>query len=113
MFTLFSSEHLWLVAISGGMISAGMNTVLEDLINALIDRENLEIRTTLLKSAIATCTVGLLIGIIYYAFARYGFPESSLTPMRLIFWFTIWFGLGNPLLSATIKLVNRLWTKNV
>ena len=109
----FLSEHLALVAMAGGIISAGINTAIEDLLDALIDKENFKIRETLSKSAIMSCTVGLLLGIIYYAFALYGFPEKDMTPIQLISCFSIFFGLGYPLIGAAIKLFNSQLTKDV
>ncbi|MEO1671168.1 MAG: hypothetical protein AAFR77_10355 [Cyanobacteria bacterium J06631_2] len=100
----FLSKHLALVAVAGGIASAGMNTGIEALLNALIDQENLKVRETLIRSIIASSTVGLLLGIIYYAFALYGFPEKNMTPIQLISLFTTFFGLGNPLIGAAIKL---------
>ncbi len=109
----FASNHLALVAIAGGIVSAGMNTGIEDFLNALIDKEIFKIRETLLQSLIASCTVGLLLGIIYYAFALYGFPESNMTSIQIISLFTLFFGLGNPLLGTAIKLFySRLLAKN-
>ena len=90
-----------------------MNTAVEDLLNNLIDQETLKIKATLLKCLIASCTVGLLLGVIYYAFAKYGFPESNLTPIQIIFLFILLFGLGNPLLDAVIKMFySRIIAKN-
>ena len=109
----FLSEHLALIALIGGIVSAGMNTGIEDLLNALINKENLNIRETLLKSAIMACTVGLLLGVIYYAFALYGFSEKNMTPIQLISCFSTFFGLGYPLIGAAIKLFNSRLAKNV
>lgn len=113
-FIPLASVHLAIMAIAGGMASAAMNTGIEDLLYSLIDKEDLNIRQTLAKSLITSFTVGLLLSVIYYAFAVYGLTESSLTPVRLIFYFTIFFGLGYPLIGVVIKLFySRLLNEDV
>lgn len=107
MFTSFASDHLALVAIAAGVISASLNTVIEDLLDKLIDRETFKIREALVKCLLAGFTVGWLLSVIYYAFAIYGFPESSMTPIQIIILFALYFGLINPFLGIILKLLYR------
>lgn len=55
----------------------------------------------------AGLTLGLLLAVIFYAFALYGFTESRLTPLTIIALFTLSIGLGYPLLGVILKLINR------
>ena len=105
--SIFLTEHIFLVAIVGGVISATSITGIGDLLSVAIDKETWKIRETLSKCLIASCTSGLLLSVIYYAFAMYGFPESNMTPVQIIVLFTCCFGLGFPLLDVILKLVNR------
>ncbi|MEM8717994.1 MAG: hypothetical protein AAGE84_01625 [Cyanobacteria bacterium P01_G01_bin.39] len=76
MLVSFASNHLALVAITGGTISAGLNIGLKRLLDTLIDQKAFKIRAILLQSLIASFALGLLLSVIYYAFGVYGFPES-------------------------------------
>lgn len=107
MFVSFASNHLALVAIVAGVISASLNTGIEDLLDKLIDQETLKIRETSGKCLLAGFTVGWLLGIIYYAFAIYGSAESSMTPIQVITLFALYFGSINPLLGIILKLLFR------
>lgn len=107
MLVSFASNHLALVAITGGTISAGLNIGIKRLLDTLIDKKALKIRETLFQCLIASFTIGLLLSVIYYAFGLYGFPESRMTPIQIIAIFTLCVSFGDPLLDAILRLLNR------
>ncbi|MEM7758850.1 MAG: hypothetical protein AAF298_12100 [Cyanobacteria bacterium P01_A01_bin.40] len=113
MFIPLASNQIALVAVAGGMISALLNTGIEDLLNTLIVNKTLIIGEMLLKCLIASFTVGLVLSIIYYAFVVYGFSESSMSSIQIIVLFTFYFGIANPLLGVALKLLySKLLAKN-
>lgn len=107
MLVSFLSNHLGLVAIAAGILSATVYSGLENLSDTLILKRAFEVKTTLLMSITSGCTTGLLLAIIYYGFALYGFTESNLTPVQIMVLFASSVGLGYPLLGVILKLIIR------
>lgn len=105
--TIFvTSNHIALAAIAGGIFSAFLISAIEDLLDKFIYRtQEIEIKTILIKGLISSFTVGLLLSIIFYAFAVYGFPDKEFTPIQLITIFTLFFGFGYPLIGVTLKSI--------
>lgn len=59
----------------------------------------------MIQALLSAMAGDLLLGIIFYAFAMYGFPEKALKPARLIAIFTIILGLGYPLLGIVLNFI--------
>ena len=114
MLISFLSSHVALVAVTGGTMSAIFNTGIEDLLSPLIDQDStLDIRVNFSKCLVSGLTVGLLLSIVYYAFAQYAFPDKEMTPIQLIALFTLVFGLVYPLLSVLLQLLHsKLFTSH-
>ena len=107
------SNHVVLAAIVGGTISAGSNSVIADLANVyVLNTQPLSIKSMLSKSVISSLTLGLLLSVIFYAFAVYAYPNAIITPVQIIELFTLFFGFGLSLIrfifsinsSRTIRL---------
>lgn len=102
------SNHVVLAAIVGGTISAGSNSVIADLANVyVLNTQPLNIKSILSKSVISSLTLGLLLSVIFYAFAVYAYPNAIITPVQIIELFTLFFGLGYPLLDLFLALIRR------
>ena len=102
------SNHIVLAAMIGGTVSAGSNSVIGDLADVYVRHtQQLNIKTILSKSLISSLTLGLLLSVIFYAFAVYAYPGALISPVRIIELFTLFFGLGYPLLDLFLALIRR------
>ena len=108
MFISISSDNVALLAIAGGTSAAFFNSAIENLLDKFLLKSSTVANKVILQVALLSAvTVGLLLIVIFYAFALYGFPEKNLNPIELIAIFTIFWGLGYPLLGGVVKVVNR------
>lgn len=106
MNTFTLSNHVALAAIAGGIISALLNSVIGDYVDVCIrHNRQFNLKTTLAKSLISSLTLGLLLSIIFYAFAVYGYPNARFTHVQIVALFTLCFGLGYPLLDMAIASI--------
>ena len=106
IFTL--SNHVALAAIAGGIISAVLNSVIGDYINVSIrQNQQFNFKKTLTKSLVSSLTLGLLLSVVFYAFAVYGYPNARFTHVQIVALFTLCFGLGYPLLDMAIASIRN------
>jgi heme/copper-type cytochrome/quinol oxidase subunit 3 len=102
------SNHIALAAIIGGMTSAGLNAVIADYVDVSIrNTQKFCLQTTFAKLFVSSFTVGLLLSVIFYAFAVYGYPNASMTPVQIIALFTLCFGLGYPILDMLMAMIRN------
>ena len=102
------SNHIVLAAIIGGTISAGSNSVIGDLSNVFVHQtQQLDIKSILSKSIVSSLTLGLLLSAIFYAFAMYAYPNAIISSVQIIELFTLFFGLGYPLLDLFLAFIRR------
>jgi len=100
------SENVGLLAIAGGTSAAFFSSAIENLLDKfLLKSSTVEDRAILYMALFSAMTFGLLLSVIFYAFALSGFPEKNLKPTELITIFSIYFGLGYPLLGIFLKLI--------
>ena len=100
------SNHVALAAIAGGITSALLNSVIGDYVDVCIrGNRQFNLRTTLAKSLVSIFTLGLLLSVIFYAFAVYGYPNARLTHVQIVALFTLCFGLGYPVLDMAIASI--------
>ena len=100
------SDNVALLTIAGGTSAAFLNSAIANLLDKfLFQSSTVEDRVILYMALLSAMTVGLLISVIFYAFAISGFTEKNLSPIELIAIFTIFFGLGYPLLGIVLKLI--------
>ena len=100
------SNHIALAAIAGGITSAGLNSVVADYVDVSIRHtQRFSFKTALSKLLISSLTIGLLLSVIFYAFAMYAYPNASLTPVQIIALFTLCFGLGYPILDMLVAMI--------
>jgi len=103
-----SSNHIAQAAIAGGIISAGLNSVIGDYVSVSIRQaQEFDFKVMLVKSLISSLTLGLLLSVIFYAFAMYAYPNAKLTPVQIIALFTLCFGLGYPLLDMLLASIRN------
>ncbi|MEL6442373.1 MAG: hypothetical protein AAFQ80_24395 [Cyanobacteria bacterium J06621_8] len=106
MLISYLSSHVALVAVMGGIVSAVFHRGIEDLLFPLVNQNaTWNLRETFVKCLVSGLILGPLLGVIYYAFALYGFPEKELTPIQIIALFTLFFGLFYPLLGIVLQLL--------
>ena len=106
IFTL--SNHVALAAIAGGIISAVLNSVIGDYVDVSVRRNRkFELKTTISKSIVSSLTLGLLLSVIFYAFAVYAYPNARFTPIQIVALFTLFFGLGYPLLDMLVASIRN------
>lgn len=102
------SNHIALAAIAGGTITAGLNSAIMGYVDAFIRHtQKFSTKEIVAKSLVSSFSVGLLLSVIFYAFAIYGYPNASLSPVQIIGLFTVCFGLGYPLLDLIIALIRN------
>lgn len=102
------SNHIVLAAIIGGTISAGSNSVIVDLADVFVrNTQQLDLKAIVSKSLLSSLTLGLLLSAIFYAFAVYAYPNAVITPVQIIELFTLFFGLGYPLLDLFLAIIRR------
>ena len=102
------SNHIVLAAIIGGTISAGSNSVIADLADVFVRHtQQLDLKAIVSKSLLSSLTLGLLLSAIFYAFAVYAYPDAIITPVQIIELFTLFFGLGYPLLDLFLAIIRR------
>ena len=100
------SNHIALAAIAGGTISAGLNSLTTDFADVFIRHaQKFDLKTMLLKSLLSSFTLGLLLSVIFYALAVYGFPNAKISTVQIIALFTLFFGLGYSLLDMLMALI--------
>ena len=105
---LTPSNQIVLVAILGGMITASLNSVIMDYVNIFIRQtQKFNLKTMLSKSLLSSMTLGLLLSVIFYAFAVYGYPQATIAPVQIIALFTLFFGLGYPLLDMLLAMIRN------
>ena len=103
-----SSNHIAQAAIAGGIVSAGFNVVMSDFVDVFIRRTTeLDLKTTLSKFLLSSLTLGLLLSVIFYAFAMYGYPNANISKVQIIALFTLCFGLGYPTLDMLLALIRK------
>ena len=106
IFTL--SNNVALAAIAGGIISAVLNSVIGDYIDVSIRRDRpFNLKSTLAKSLISSLTLGILLSVVFYAFAVYGYPNARFTHVQIVALFTLCFGLGYPLLDMLVASIRN------
>jgi|GEM_PF-2509841 len=103
------SNQIVLAAIVGGTISAGSNSVIADLADVFVrhTQQEFNFRSILSKSLLSSLTSGLLLSAIFYAFAVYAYPGAVITPVQIIELFTLFFGLGYPLLDLFLAIIRQ------
>ena len=102
------SNHVVLAAIIGGTISAGSNSVIASLADVyVLHTQQLDLKSILSKSLISSLTLGLLLSFVFYTFAVYAYPNAIITPVQIIELFTLFFGLGYPLLDLFLTFIRR------
>ena len=77
------SDNVALLAIAGGTSAAFLNSTIENLLDKfLLKSSTVEDRVILYMALLSAMTSGLLLSVIFYAFALYGFPEKNLKPIE-------------------------------
>ena len=103
-----SSNHIAQAAIVGGTISAGLNSIIGDYVNVSIRQaQEFDLKTAFSKLLLSSLTVGLLLSVIFYAFAMYAYPNASMTPVQIIALFTLCFGFGYPMLDMLVAMIRN------
>ncbi|KST65242.1 hypothetical protein [Mastigocoleus testarum] len=100
MFHLAESNNIIVFAITGGCFCAILSSVIDDVFEIfIVKNRTINIRKILSKYTISIFTLGLFLGLIFYAFAL---KENK--PIQMIILFTVSFGLVAPILSKLIVL---------
>ncbi|MCC0176987.1 hypothetical protein I4641_08355 [Waterburya agarophytonicola K14] len=103
-----SSNHIAQAAIAGGIISAGLNSVIGDYVNRSIRQaREFDFKVVLVKTLVSCLTLGLLLSVIFYVSAVYAYPNASITPVQIIALFTLCFGVGYPILDMLIATIRN------
>ena len=98
LFDFLQSNNLVIIALTGGCFCAVFSSLIDDLFEALIvKKSSINVKIIVTKCALYGLTLGLLLSVVFYAFA-----VQEAEPIRMIFIFAIGLGIIIPVLSKLL-----------
>ena len=98
MIDFLESNNLVLIALAGGCLCAVFSSIIDDLFKIfIVKKSSINIKQIVTKCAIYRLTLGLLLSVVFYAFAL-----KETEPIKIIFILTIGFGVIIPILSKLL-----------